>query len=59
MVAASTSADVTVAALSLPATSLIDSEAVACGDDGLPAFDLLRYRWRDVFLYAFLLKVTI
>jgi bifunctional non-homologous end joining protein LigD len=35
-------------ALSLPATSfLIDGEAVACGDDGLPAFDLLRYRRRD------------
>jgi bifunctional non-homologous end joining protein LigD len=34
---------------------LIDGEAVACGDDGLPAFDRLRYRRQDgaVFLYAF------
>jgi bifunctional non-homologous end joining protein LigD len=33
----------------------LDGEAVACGDDGLPSFDLLRYRRRDdrVFLYAF------
>ena len=30
-------------------------EAVACGDDGLPAFDRLRYRRADasVFLFAF------
>jgi bifunctional non-homologous end joining protein LigD len=34
---------------------VIDGEAVACGDDGLPSFDLLRRRRRDarVFLYAF------
>jgi bifunctional non-homologous end joining protein LigD len=34
---------------------LIDGEAVACGDDGLPAFDRLRYRHQDgaVFLFAF------
>jgi ATP dependent DNA ligase domain len=34
---------------------LIDGEAVACGHDGLPAFDRLRYRRQDaaVFLYAF------
>ena len=34
---------------------LIDGEAVACGDDGLPAFDRLRYRRTDgaVFLFAF------
>src|SRR5262245_33866917 len=34
---------------------LIDGEAVACGDDGLPAFDHLRYRRADgtVFLFAF------
>jgi ATP-dependent DNA ligase len=34
---------------------LIDGEAVACGDDGLPAFDRLRYRRQDeaVFLFAF------
>lgn len=34
---------------------LIDGEAVAYGDDGLPAFDRLRYRRADasVFLYAF------
>jgi ATP dependent DNA ligase-like protein len=34
---------------------LIDGEAVACGDDGLPAFDRLRYRRQDgaVFLIAF------
>jgi ATP-dependent DNA ligase len=35
--------------------STLDGEAVACGDDGLPRFDLLRYRRHDarVFLYAF------
>jgi bifunctional non-homologous end joining protein LigD len=34
---------------------LIDGEAIACGDDGLPAFDRLRYRRADasVFLFAF------
>jgi bifunctional non-homologous end joining protein LigD len=34
---------------------LIDGEAVACDDDGLPVFDRLRYRRdnRRVFLYAF------
>jgi bifunctional non-homologous end joining protein LigD len=34
---------------------LLDGEAVACGDDGLPAFDHLRYRRADagVFLFAF------
>jgi bifunctional non-homologous end joining protein LigD len=34
---------------------LIDGEAVACGDDGLPAFERLRYRCQDraVFLFAF------
>ena len=34
---------------------MIDGEAVACGDDGLPAFDRLRYRRADasVFLFAF------
>jgi hypothetical protein len=43
------------AALSLRAVScLIDGEAVACDDDGLPVFDRLRYRRDDrrVFLYA-------
>ena len=34
---------------------IIDREAVACGDDGVPSFDRLRHRRRDasVFLYAF------
>ena len=34
---------------------LLDGEAVACDDDGLPVFDRLRYRRddRSVFLYAF------
>jgi bifunctional non-homologous end joining protein LigD len=34
---------------------LIDGEAVACGDDGLPTFDRLPYRRADasVFLFAF------
>src|SRR6266487_1119881 len=44
------------AALSLKAAScLIDGEAVACDDNGLPVFDRLRYRREDwrVFLYAF------
>ena len=43
------------AALSLRAVScLIDGEAVACDDDGLPVFDRLRYQRDDrrVFLYA-------
>jgi hypothetical protein len=33
----------------------IDGEAVACDDSGVPSFDLLRHRQRDVhvFLYAF------
>jgi bifunctional non-homologous end joining protein LigD len=37
------------------ASCLIDGEAVACGDDGLPVFDRLRARRDDrhVFLYAF------
>jgi bifunctional non-homologous end joining protein LigD len=44
------------ATLSLRAAScLIDGEAVACDDNGLPVFDRLRYRRDDggVFLYAF------
>jgi bifunctional non-homologous end joining protein LigD len=44
------------AALSLKARScLIDGEAVACDDDGMPVFDRLRKRRDDrrVFLYAF------
>jgi bifunctional non-homologous end joining protein LigD len=34
---------------------IIDGEAVACGDDGVPRFDRIRYRRYDasVFLYAF------
>jgi bifunctional non-homologous end joining protein LigD len=34
---------------------LIDAEAVACDDDGMPVFDRLRYRRQDgaVFLFAF------
>jgi bifunctional non-homologous end joining protein LigD len=34
---------------------VIDGEAVACGDDGVPSFDRIRYRRHDasVFLYAF------
>jgi bifunctional non-homologous end joining protein LigD len=34
---------------------IIDSEAVCCGDDGVPSFDRIRYRRHDasVFLYAF------
>ena len=33
---------------------IIDGEAVACGDDGAPSFDRIRYRRHDarVFLYA-------
>jgi ATP-dependent DNA ligase len=44
------------AALALKAAScLIDGEAVAWGDDGMPCFERLRYRRQDghVFLYAF------
>ena len=39
----------------------IDGEAVACGDDGISSFNLLRHRWRDeaVFLYVFdLIELT-
>jgi ATP-dependent DNA ligase len=34
---------------------IMDSEAVAYGDDGIPTFDRIRYRRHDasVFLYAF------
>jgi bifunctional non-homologous end joining protein LigD len=34
---------------------IVDGEAVACGDDGMACFDLLRHRRHDgsVFLYAF------
>jgi bifunctional non-homologous end joining protein LigD len=34
---------------------IIDGEAVACGEDGVPRFDRIRYRRHDasVFLYAF------
>jgi bifunctional non-homologous end joining protein LigD len=34
---------------------IVDGEAVACGDDGIPTFDRIRYRRHDasVFLYAF------
>ena len=34
---------------------MVDGEAVACDDDGLPVFDRLRQRRHDrhVFLYAF------
>ena len=34
---------------------IIDGEAVACGDDGIPSFDRIRYRRHDadVFLDAF------
>src|SRR5260370_39953237 len=34
---------------------IIDGEAVACNDDGMPNFDRIRYRRHDasVFLYAF------
>jgi bifunctional non-homologous end joining protein LigD len=36
-------------------SAIIDGEAVACGDDGVPSFDRIRYRRHDagVFLYAF------
>jgi bifunctional non-homologous end joining protein LigD len=34
---------------------ILDGEAVACGDDGVPSFERIRYRRHDasVFLYAF------
>ena len=34
---------------------ILDGEAVACGDNGVPSFDRIRYRRHDasVFLYAF------
>ena len=42
------------AALSLRAVScLIDGEAVACDDDGLPVFDRLRYQRDDRRVYEF------
>ena len=47
---------IALAALSLKSVScLIDGEAVACDDDGMPCFDRLRYRRQDghVFLNAF------
>jgi bifunctional non-homologous end joining protein LigD len=36
-------------------SAIIDGEAVACGDDGVPRFDRIRYRRHDadVFLYVF------
>jgi bifunctional non-homologous end joining protein LigD len=40
---------------------ILDGEAVACGDDGVPSFDRLRQRQHDeaVFLYAFdLIELT-
>jgi ATP-dependent DNA ligase len=38
-----------------PGSCIIDGEAVACGDNGVPSFDRIRYRRHDgsVFLYAF------
>ena len=47
---------ISTAARDLPADSfLLDGEAVACGDDGVPAFELIHHRRHDaaVFLYAF------
>ena len=34
---------------------ILDGEAICCGDDGVPRFDLIRYRRHDadVFLYTF------
>ena len=39
-------------------SAVIDGEAVACGEDGVPSFDRIRYRHHDasVFLYAFDLR---
>jgi bifunctional non-homologous end joining protein LigD len=39
----------------LRSTCIIDGEAVACDDDGMPSFNRIRYRRHDasVFLYAF------
>jgi bifunctional non-homologous end joining protein LigD len=39
---------------------IIDGEAVACSDDGVPSFDRIRYRRHDasVFLYAFDLRLN-
>jgi bifunctional non-homologous end joining protein LigD len=36
-------------------TCIIDGEAIACDDNGMPNFDRIRYRHHDatVFLYAF------
>jgi bifunctional non-homologous end joining protein LigD len=38
-----------------PRSCIIDGEAVACNDNGVPGFDRVRYRRHDasVFLYAF------
>jgi hypothetical protein len=38
-----------------PRSCIVDGEAVACGEDGVPSFDRIRYRQHDgsVFLYAF------
>jgi bifunctional non-homologous end joining protein LigD len=38
-----------------PRSCIIDGEAVACDDSGMPNFDRIRYRRHDasVFLYAF------
>jgi ATP-dependent DNA ligase len=38
-----------------PRSCIIDGEAVACDDNGVPSFDRIRYRRHDasVFLYAF------
>jgi bifunctional non-homologous end joining protein LigD len=43
-----------VAALRVP-SCLIDAEAVACDDDGVPSFELIAWKHKDagVFLYAF------
>jgi bifunctional non-homologous end joining protein LigD len=38
-----------------PRSSVIDGEAVACGEDGIASLDRIRYRHHDasVFLYVF------